>query len=235
MNNDINMIRNKKFVPDISSELRKDIVRSPDVIKNASGIRLFGKRIKSIIYTMDVAVIANSNANAVLAVYPWTPNTKILNAISTVSNVPILAGIGGGLTKGLRSATIGSFAEENGAQAVVLNAPATTETILSVEHVVDIPIIYTVVNHDINVKERIDAGVNAFNVAGGKNTAELVRWLRHEVVNIDPNFPIIASGGKTDEQMQETIDAGANAISFTAYGVTEATFQKKMAIYRSER
>ncbi len=76
MNNDINMIRNKKFVPDISSELRKDIVRSPDVIKNASGIRLFGKRIKSIIYTMDVAVIANSNADAVLAVYPWTRTPK---------------------------------------------------------------------------------------------------------------------------------------------------------------
>ncbi|MFT9272066.1 MAG: hydrolase, partial [Lentilactobacillus hilgardii] len=59
---DSNASVNKKFVPDISSELRQDIVKSPDVIKNASGIRLFGKRIKSIIYTMDVAVIANSNA-----------------------------------------------------------------------------------------------------------------------------------------------------------------------------
>lgn len=231
---DSNASANKKFVPDISSELRQDIVRSPDVIKNASGIRLFGKRIKSIIYTMDVAVIANSNADAVLAVYPWTPNTKILSAISAVSNVPILAGIGGGLTKGLRSATIGSFAEENGAQAVVLNAPAKVETILSVEHVVDIPIIYTVVNDSIDVQERINAGVDAFNVAGGKNTASLVRWLRQQLADINPHFPIIASGGKTSEQIQETINAGANAITFTAYGVTESTFQKKMEIYRRD-
>ncbi|KRN06103.1 TIM-barrel fold enzyme [Liquorilactobacillus sucicola DSM 21376 = JCM 15457] len=183
---------------------------------------------------MDVAVIANCNADAVLAVYPWTPNTKILQAISTVSNVPILAGIGGGLTKGLRSATIGFFAEENGAQAVVLNAPTPLETVISVGKVVDVPIIYTVVNKSINIKDRIDAGVKAFNVAGGKETAELVRWLREELAEIAPNFPIIASGGKSDEQIKKTIAAGANAITFTAYGVTEATFQKKMEKYRHE-
>lgn len=227
-------MESKKAVPNLTSKLRADIVETPAVIRNASGINLFGKRIKSIIYTMDVAVIANCNADAVLAVYPWTPNTKILQAISTVSNVPILAGIGGGLTKGLRSATIGFFAEENGAQAVVLNAPTPLETVISVGKVVDVPIIYTVVNKSINIKDRIDAGVKAFNVAGGKETAELVRWLREELAEIAPNFPIIASGGKSDEQIKKTIAAGANAITFTAYGVTEATFQKKMEKYRHE-
>ncbi|KRM97595.1 dihydrodipicolinate synthase N-acetylneuraminate lyase [Liquorilactobacillus aquaticus DSM 21051] len=228
------MLEPKKAVPNLTSKLRSDIVETPAVIRDASGINLFGKRIKSIIYTMDVAVIANCNADAVLAVYPWTPNTKILQAISTVSNVPILAGIGGGLTKGLRSATIGFFAEENGAQAVVLNAPTPLETVISVGKAVDVPIIYTVVNKNINIRERIDAGVKAFNVAGGKETAELVRWLREELADIAPNFPIIASGGKSDEQIKKTINAGANAITFTAYGVTEATFQKKMEKYRQE-
>lgn len=99
----------RKIVPALNSELRTDIVKAPETIKNATGINLYGKRIKSIIYTMDVAVIANCNADAVLAVYPWTPNTKIIDAIATISHVPILAGIGGGLTKGLRSATIGLF------------------------------------------------------------------------------------------------------------------------------
>ncbi|WP_311407515.1 hydrolase [Liquorilactobacillus uvarum] len=228
------MLEPKKNVPNLTSKLRSDIVETPSVIRDASGINLFGKRIKSIIYTMDVAVIANCNADAVLAVYPWTPNTKILQAISTVSNVPILAGIGGGLTKGLRSATIGFFAEENGAQAVVLNAPTPLETLVSVGKVVDVPIIYTVVNKSIDIKQRINAGVKAFNVAGGKDTANLVRWLRNELKDTSPNFPIIASGGKTDAQIKETIDAGANAITFTAYGVTEATFQKKMEKYRKE-
>ncbi|KRM90799.1 hypothetical protein [Liquorilactobacillus cacaonum] len=226
----------KLKVPNLSSKLRADIVETPRIIRNASGISLFGKKIKSIIYTTDVAVIANCNADAVLVVYPWTPNTRILDAVSTVSNIPILAGIGGGLTKGIRSAVVGFFAEESGAQAVVLNAPTPIETIKSVKKAVDVPIIYTIVNSHVDLKERIEAGVKAFNIAGGKDTALLVTWTRNELkrLNLDPDFPIIASGGKTDEQILKTIQAGANAISFTAYGITEATFQKKMEQYRRE-
>ena len=96
---------------------------------------------------MDVAVLANCDADAILAVYPWTPNTRILQAVATVANVPILAGIGGGLTKGLRAATIGAFAEESGAQAVVLNAPTPIETLINVNRVVDVPTLYTIVRH----------------------------------------------------------------------------------------
>lgn len=226
------MDRPIKTVPNLTSELRKDIVESPTVIRNASGIRLFGKRIKSIVYTTDVAVIANSDADAILAVYPWTSNTRILDAVSRVANVPILAGIGGGITKGLRSATVGRFAEENGAQAVVLNAPTSIVTIASVERIVDVPIIYTVVNKSVDLKERIDAGVDAFNVAGGKDTAELVRWVRNTLKDSHPNFPIIASGGKTSDQIAETIAAGANAITYTAYGISEQTLHEKMDHYR---
>ncbi|MFT8423998.1 hydrolase [Lactobacillus sp. UCMA15818] len=223
-------------IPNLSSKLRADIVETPAIIRHASGIKLFGKKIKSIIYTTDVAVIANCNADAVLVVYPWTPNTRILEAVSTVSNIPILAGIGGGLTNGIRSTVVGLFAEENGAQAVVLNAPTPIETIKNVTKAVDVPVIYTVVSSNLNLKERIDAGVKAFNVAGGKDTPELVAWVRNELkrLGLDENFPIIASGGKTDEQILETIHAGANAVSFTAYGITETTFQKKMEQYRRE-
>lgn len=113
----------KPVIPNLTSALRSNIVESPNVIRKASGIRLFGKRIKSIVYSTDVAVIANCDADAILAVYPWTPSTRILEAISKVANVPILAGVGGGLTKGLRAATVARFAEENGGSAVVLNAP----------------------------------------------------------------------------------------------------------------
>ena len=80
--------------PNLTSKLRTDIVQAPSAIKAASGITLFGKKIRSIIYTMDVAVIANCDADAILAVYPWTPNTRILQAVATVANVPILANQG---------------------------------------------------------------------------------------------------------------------------------------------
>ncbi|MFR7699140.1 MAG: hydrolase, partial [Lacticaseibacillus paracasei] len=42
-------------------------------------------------------------------------------------------------------------------------------------------------------------------------------------------------GGKTDEQITATIEAGANAVTFAAYGVTEATFHAKMEAYRKQK
>lgn len=218
----------RKFTPRVTSTLRQDIVEMPSVIRNASGVIINGKRIKSIIYTMDVALIANTNADAVLCVYPWTPNTRILDAIDKVATCPILAGIGGGLTNGVRSARIGSLAEEHNAGAVVLNGPTDIETVKAVNEYVDIPIIYTVINKNKNLLHYLDAGVDIFNVAGGAETADLVKWVRKQF----PTTPIIASGGKTDEQIAETIAAGANAITYTTFGTTEKTFQKKMEQYR---
>lgn len=220
----------KKAAPRVTSPLRGGIVASPDVIRKASGIILYGKRIKSIIYTMDVSLIANCDADAILCVYPWTPNTRILEAVAKVASAPVLAGIGGGLTKGERSARIGMLAEENSASAVVLNGPTTIDTIEYVAEYVDVPIIYTVITKNEHLQGYIDAGVKIFNVAGGAKTAELVRWVREQF----PDFPIIASGGKTDEQILKTIEAGANAITYTTYGTTENIFQAKMEQYRKD-
>ena len=93
---------------------------------------------------------------------------------------------------------------------------------------VDIPVIYTVIDKTRPLQPYIDAGVNIFNVSGGKDTIELVKWVREQY----PDFPIIASGGKTDETIQATIVAGANAITYTAYGMMETYFHKKMETYR---
>ncbi|MBP1048042.1 hydrolase [Enterococcus sp. BWM-S5] len=224
------MDKAQKYIPELSSELRQSIIKMPKAIREASGISIYGKRIKSIIYTMDVAVIANNDADAILAVYPWTPNTRILSAVSQVSQAPIFAGIGGGLTSGNRSARLGTFAEEQGAYGVVLNGPADMHTIEVVNESVDIPIIYTVVNDKRDMQKLIEAGVDIFNVAGGKDTVKLVSWIREQF----PEFPIIASGGKTEEQIKETIDAGANAITYTTYGKTESYFQEKMEQYREQ-
>jgi hypothetical protein len=70
-----------KFVPEITTELRKNIIEVPRVISMASGIRILGKRIKSILFSTDVAIIKNVNADAIIAVYPFTPQPAISQAI----------------------------------------------------------------------------------------------------------------------------------------------------------
>ena len=44
-----------------------------------------------------------------------------------------------------------------------------------------------------------------------EKTAETVRYFRERY----PELPIIATGGPTDESILETIEAGANAITYT--------------------
>lgn len=200
----------------------------PDCIRKASGIELYGKRIKSIVYSLDVSLIANTDADAILCVYPFTPNTQILNAVSLVAKAPILVGVGGGLTSGERSARLASHAEENNASAIVLNGPVDITTTKIVRSYIDIPIIYTVIDKTRSLDEYIKAGVNIFNVSGGADTVELVKWVREQY----PEMPIIASGGRTEESITKTIEAGANAITYTAYGMMEKYFHEKMETYR---
>lgn len=218
-----------KKIPEVVSPLRSSIIEMPDIIRKASGIVIYGKRIKSIVYSLDVSLIANTDADAILCVYPFTPNTQILNAVSLVAKAPILVGVGGGLTQGERSARLASHAEENNATAIILNGPVTVETTEMVRRYVDIPIIYTVIDKSRPLQPYIDAGVNIFNVSGGKDTVELVKWVREQY----PDIPIIASGGKSDKSIEDTINAGANAITYTAYGMMEQYFHEKMETYRT--
>ena len=105
----------KKFVPVYEGELRKHSIQVPRCISECSGIRIFGRRIKSLVFSTDVAIIKNINADAVIAVYPFTPQPAITQAILSVSEVPVFAGVGGGLTNGQRSASIAAYAEHQGA------------------------------------------------------------------------------------------------------------------------
>ena len=62
-----------KYVPNIETRLRHNILKMPDCIRKASGIVIYGRRIKSIVFTTDLAIIRNCDADAVFAVYPFTP------------------------------------------------------------------------------------------------------------------------------------------------------------------
>ena len=214
-------------IPSVMSDLRQDIVQMPEVIKECSGIRIYGRRIRSILFTTDVSIIANHNADAILAVYPFTPIPAIIKSIMIVASVPVLAGVGGGLTTGVRSANMSLLSESEGAYAVVVNGPTTVETIEEINKVIDIPIIYTVVSDKSDIKSRIEAGVDILNVSCGVETPKVVEKIRKEY----PDFPIMATGGPTEECIRQVIAAGANAITYTAPSNGEL-FKGKMEKYR---
>lgn len=217
----------EKYMPKITTDLRKDIVKVPKVIREASGIQIFGKQIRSIIFTTDIAIIRNTNADAVIAVYPFTPHPAITKAIIEAADIPVFSGVGGGLTQGFRSSYMSMFAEAQGSIGVVLNGPTPLKTVEQVCKVVDIPVISTVTSMYTEIDSKLEAGVKVINISAGKDTADTVAFFRKKY----PKLPIIATGGPTDESILETIEAGANAITYTPPSNGEL-FSKKMEHYR---
>lgn len=218
----------ERWIPEITTPLKQDIVKVPSVITQASGIRIFGKKIKSIIFTTDIAIIRNTNANAVIAVYPFTPHPAITKSIIEAADIPVFSGVGGGLTQGQRCAYMSLFAEAQGSLGVVLNGPTPLETIQKVCEAVDIPVISTMTSIHTPIDEKIAVGVTIVNISAGKDTAKTVEFFRKKY----PEFPIIATGGPTEASILETIQAGANAITYTPPSNGEL-FSHKMDLYRN--
>lgn len=212
----------------IDGTLRKFSLRIPDAISKCSGIRIFGKLYRSIVFSTDLAIIRNINADAIMAVYPFTPQPVITQAIISASDIPVIAGVGGGLTQGKRVIHMASYAEMQGAIGVVVNAPTKNEVIQELKETIDIPIIVTVARDDTDIYARVEAGMAIANVSAALETANIVRKIRAEF----PELPIIATGGPTEQTILETIEAGANAITWTAPSSGEI-FKGIMAAYRA--
>lgn len=219
-----------KYIPEIESSLRKKPVLMPNAIYNASGIRIQGTRIKSLIFSTDIAIIRNTNAQAVFAVYPFTPQLAIVQSIIQGSSIPVFAGVGGGTTSGPRSVSIALECELLGAYGVVVNTPMKNEVIRDMYEVLDIPIIATVVSKHDDFVGKINAGARILNVSGGKKTAELVAYVRSIIGN---EFPIIATGGDDEANIHATTQAGANAITYTPPS-TSKLFKSMMEDYREK-
>jgi hypothetical protein len=200
-----------KQVPEIRGTLRSHMIELPKVISDASGIRIFGKRLKSFVFTTDVAMIRNTNADAVIAVYPFTPQPVITQALLLAADIPVFCGVGGGITTGLRVVNLALDAEFKGAMGVVVNSPTPDEVIKEMRATIDIPIVVTVVSEFEDIEARIEAGATILNVSAAKRTPEIVRKIREK----HPSFPIIATGGPTEASIRATIEAGANAITYT--------------------
>lgn len=219
----------RKYVPEISGNLRSHMIKLPEVIRDASGIIVFGKRIKSLVFSTDVAIIRNTNADAVMAVYPFTPQPLITEALIMAADVPVFCGVGGGTTTGKRVINLALDAEFKGALGVVLNNPTSNKVLNGVKNTVDIPVIITVVSEYEDIQARVDAGADILNVSGAKRTPAIIREIRKKY----PNIPIIATGGPTVETIKETIEAGANAITYTPPTAADL-FSELMVKYRKE-
>lgn len=200
-----------KKIPKYSGTLRSHSLNVPDAIRKCSGISIFGRRIKSIVFSTDVAIIKNINADAVIAVYPFTPQPAISQAIISVSDAPVFVGVGGGVTSGERSVRLAWEAENQGAYGVVVNAPIRPEVIREIKEHIDIPLIATVVSENQDIDSRILAGADILNISAASKTPALVTYIRQKY----PDIAIIATGGPTEESILATIAAGANAITYT--------------------
>ena len=142
-----------KQVPSYTGTLRNHSLTIPACVSECSGIRIFGRRIKSLAFSTDVAIIKNINADAIIAVYPFTPQPVISQAIISVSDVPVFVGVGGGITTGSRSVRLAIQSEHQGAYGVVLNAPTSDDVIRQIKKVVDIPVVITVVSAHTGLPE----------------------------------------------------------------------------------
>jgi dihydroorotate dehydrogenase len=167
------------------------------------------------------------NADAIIAVYPFTPQPVITQALLTAADKPVFCGVGGGITQGKRVENIALHAEYQGAMGVVVNAPTSNDVIRDVKNNIDIPVIVTVVSESEDIASRIKAGASIINVSGGAQTPEIVKSIREKF----PTLPIIATGGPNEDSIIETIIAGANAITWTPPSSSEI-LARIMAEYR---
>ena len=214
------------FMNEIKGYLRDFRIDVPEAIYECRGLKIFGRRIKSIVFSTDVSIIRNCNADAVIAVYPFTPQPVITQAVMMAADCPVFVGVGGGLTTGERVINLARHAEYQGATGVVLNAPTSNDTISQVSNIVDLPIVITVVKED-DIQARLDAGAQILNVSAAAKTPELVAKIREKF----PDVPIMATGGPTEESIKATIKAGADAITWTPPSNGEV-FRDIMEAYR---
>jgi hypothetical protein len=197
------------------------------ISEKCKGVLLGNSTIKSLIFSTDMALIENNDADAVLAVYPFSPSSKIMKSLIDFSEKPVICGVGGGLTQGKVSLEMALAAEAMGAAAIIVNQPFQNKHIEVIKRKINLPIISSVSIKEFSFRDRVNAGVDIFHVAGGSNTASIIDHINFAA----PGFPIIATCGKTLDNLQKSIIAGADAIVLTPPNSSEL-FKPIMEEYR---
>lgn len=195
----------------VQGNLIKAEVRAPEAAKACPGIELIGHTIRTLVFSTDLYIIRNSNADAVLAAAPFTCQPAITQALLQVAGRPVLAGVTGATTSGARSVILAMEAESQGVSAVIANMSATPDLVGDMARIIDIPVVATVGAFDDMLAEKVEAGARIINVAAGRNTSQVVAQVRAAY----PDIPIIATAGPTEETAAAAIAAGADALSWT--------------------
>ena len=191
------------------------------------GITRLCVRIVSVNVQESASLESVSNRSPSQRMWQSSKISAISQSIISISDVPVFVGVGGGLTGGKRSVRLALQAEHQGAYGVVVNAPIADEVITEIKRVVDIPVIATIASVHTDVRRKLEAGADILNVSGAAATASMVAEIRKEY----PDVAIIATGGPTNESILETIEAGANAITYTPPSNGEL-FARTMKKYR---
>ena len=178
-----------KMPSPVDGTLRQYALRVPEAIEECSGIIVFGRKIKSLVFSTDLAIIKNINADAVFAVYPFTPQPIIAESLLSAADIPVFVGVGGGLTQGRRVVNLAMFAEMQGALGVVVNSPTSGLVLTKISRAIDIPVVVTVTEKDTDFRRRIDDGAAIFNVAAASDTPDIIKAIKDQY----PDVPVIAT------------------------------------------
>ena len=150
------MAAEKKASPNVESLLRHNILKMPQEVYQASGIVINGRRLKSFVFTTDLAIIRNCDADAVFAVYPFTPQQAISDAIIKASYIPVIITV-------TKADTDIRARLESGAS--ILNVACSTDTPRIVKKIrdafPDVPIIASGGKTGESISATIAAGANA--------------------------------------------------------------------------
>lgn len=201
----------------------------PPLIYQVDGIRVFGRTLRSFIFSTDIALIRNTNADAVLGMYPFATQPVIHRALLEVADMPVFVGVGSTNMDEDSLIRVAEDAEGAGAAGVVVGAHVPNWTLSRLKKVLDIPLVVTVASEKENLEERVDNGADILNISGAQHTPAIV----HMAKQMCPYVPVIATGGPSEATILETIRAGADAISFTPPSVSDI-FSKQMEIFRDQ-
>ena len=201
----------------LHSHFRKCELPIPPVLNEASGIDMYGRTLKSFVYSTDPYIIRNCNADAVLALAPFTCQSIITEMLIKLAERPVFVGVAGAITNGLRSVELARIAEAQGAAGVCVSPGADVFTVESIANSVDIPVVVSVAGYDQFSQDKISAGASMINVVAGRNTSEVTRLYREN----NPDMIILATAGRTSKSALTTIGSGADALSWTPPSIVE--------------
>lgn len=211
------------------SSLRTFLVEMPPLIYQVEGIRVFGRTLRSFLFSTDIALIRNTNADAILAMYPFATQTAIDTTLVHAADMPVFVGVGSVNIPEERILRSAQNAEATGAAGIVLGAHVPNHTLSRVKKSVDIPLIVTVASEKEDIDARVDNGADILNISGARQTPDIISSVKARYSYV----PIIATGGPSEATILATIKAGADAISFTPPSIADI-FSKQMEIFREQ-